>query len=260
MLAKSNEVSSYMFRSISFVVLLLIAQLPGAFAQDSNDDQKDRFRTLITSGGIDDLYYSQVPPPPPPTQGTPSPPDPSFKEKKLSAGCSFASPNYFFNRTKPLFIFAHGQDSNGNTLYPIVAELDLSAGPVLPMLLFSPVDTPKHRYKIMILPDDIQAFPGGSIRVVNISQSPISVNIGDGTVEVPVGSYKILTPTSKSTFTFRVVNNQSNVNVYNSLWGYRASTRITAFTFNLPAQPGVVMLSHIQDGLGFPDPSPQPVH
>jgi hypothetical protein len=191
--------------------------------------------------------------------------DPDFKPTRLFAFSNVKSALYAFDRQKPLYIFAEKKDVNGNALYPIEANLDLSNGPVIPLLFLQsglPAPDKTSHYKITVLGDDEASFPGGGFRFINLSTNSIIVAV--------TGEKATLAPNDIHTFTPKPSSGAPIIDVslyrasdgsleYSNRWGYRSDVRSMMIIFNDPRNPANVTSNHVLDSTAsLVTPSPTP--
>ncbi len=157
---------------------LLLPAGPLAAQSPSPAPAEMRFRTLGLDVNVADLKYS-------------------LKDKDVTVGI-FADSRSVFYKVPPAnpVVFYRVEDlADGTQKRVPVIQADLSAGGMLPLLLFSKDPQLPGGLKVEVLKDDLKAFPAGSFRILNREPVQLGAYFANKPTIVPAASEVVIAPT-----------------------------------------------------------------
>ncbi len=211
----------------SYLTLLLFLAAPVGFAQVPDDVKvrKAEILTLTDSGVIEDLSYVTV-------DGV----------SKLSIYSRGFAPSIAYKGPEEIVFFRPISNPNGfdgeEAVRKIVGKVKLPATATRILLLFekkpSSTDEEEEAYRILALDNDLQGFPAGAYRFVNVSPIPVRGFLGRDQFDLKPNASKIMeakgdSETGNVELKLFRMKGDTLEKIYSSVWNVNKRRRSTVF-------------------------------
>ncbi len=211
------------------------------------------FRTLAWQNPVSNLFYSQEPPPTDPASGT-STSTGSFVEYPVEVPTVGRSTPYKFDPSKPIYFFLHKEAAR-----IVLATVDAHDEPILPLLFFQ--KEKGESYRVTVMPDNANRFPGGNFRILNLSHLAADLTLSDKAVHLEPRDNRLLAPSFRKEIgavhiSIKLTSGQT---VYTNNLHCQEDLRYLLFLVDDPNNPNSVIFLRLLDSTtNAVEPTPPP--